>query len=110
MSGIFVSKTLGGGHLANTLSFIYQVPASNVGYVKHFSITGNSANIQQITLYKHINGANIRWLTFALAFGDTADVLEGDTLVMSANHGICAQTNLAFANAATYSLHGVEEQ
>lgn len=110
MSGIFTSKTLGGGHLANTLSVLYQVPAANVGYLKHFSITSNSANAQQITLYKSINGANLRWLTFSLNFAETADILSGDSLVLSANNGIYAQTNVSTANAATYSIHGVEEQ
>ena len=110
MSGTFTSKTLAGGYLSNTQTVLYQTPSANVAYIKTFSITSNSANTQSINLYRRINGNVLPWYTFQLSLGDTADILDIGALVLSANDGILAQTNVSTANAAAYSMHGVEEK
>jgi hypothetical protein len=110
MSGNFTSKSLSSGYLNNVLNVMYQVPSSNVGYLKSIYVTSNSALSQQITLYKGINGNIFPWATFTLNSGEWADVLEGEPLLLTANDSIQGTTNLVAVSAASYTFHGVEEK
>jgi len=110
MSGIFTTKSLAAGYLTNTLQTLYQAPLANTGYVKSLIITSNNANPQQITLYKSISGNLYPWTQFTLNGGEFADVLETDSLALSANDSIQGTTNLISVSAVAYTIHGVEER
>jgi len=110
MSGIFTTKSLAAGYLNNTIQTLYQAPSGNTGYVKSIIITSNNANPQQITLYKNISGNLYPWTQFTLNGNEFADVLEMDSLALSANDSIQGSTNLISVSAVAYTIHGVEER
>ena len=111
MSGIFTSKTLSAGYLSGaTPVILYQTPSANTGYLKNFTVTGNSASPIQVTLSKNLSGVIYPWYSFTLNLGDTADVLENETLTLTANDSILGSINISALNGGAFSIHGVEER
>lgn len=111
MSGHFTTQTLAEGFVPSAIGVLYQVPATNVGYISSFTISSQNVTPQLITLYKHLNGADYFWANVVLNFGEFADVLDGNkALVLSAGDSIKANSNISNTVCAAFAIHGIQEQ